>query len=151
MDIFTQRRKMREKKVKHDQSRLVSLQKRGMQLLEAFKSLWRENREVITIDDLETTDFLQWFFLGEEESFETTWVLEKTPKRFQELSQKPSGRFDTWEDTIPQYGSLPPPATCLKTTGKRKSDGRRYYLSIRRGKKEISFQDVAQHEEDMGI
>ncbi|MBL90791.1 MAG: hypothetical protein CMH56_03150 [Myxococcales bacterium] len=151
MDIFTQRRKMREKKVNDDKTRLQQLQKRGLEMLEAFKSLWRENKEVITIDDLQTTDFLEWYYLDEEESFETTWVLSKTQKRFQELAQKPTGRFDTWEDTIPQYGSLPPPATCLKTTGKRKSDGRRYYLSIRRADKVISFESVARQEEKMGI
>ena len=151
MDIFTQRRKMREKKVKDDKSRLHQLQKRGLELLDAFKSLWRENREVITIDDLDTSDFLEWFYLDEEESFETTWVLEKTQKRFQELAQKPTGRYDTWEDTIPQYGALPPLAACLKTTGKRKSDGRRYYLLIRRADKVISFEEVAKREEKLGI
>ena len=113
--------------------------------------MWRENREVITRDDLEASDKLEWYFLDDDELFETNLVLELTSKRFRELSQRPSGRFDTWEDTIPQYGHLPPEAECLKTTGRRKSDKKRYYLVIRRGNQTISFKEVAKKEETLGI
>ena len=111
--------------------------------------MWRENREVITRDDLEASDKLEWYFLDDDELFETNLVLELTSKRFRELSQRPSGRFDTWEDTIPQYGHLPPEAECLKTTGRRKSDKKRYYLVIRRGNQTISFKEVAKKEETL--
>ena len=112
---------MRTAKINHDKSRIESLKKKGLELLDAFKALWRENREVITRDDLEASDKLEWYFLDDDELFETNLVLELTSKRFRELSQRPSGRFDTWEDTIPQYGHLPPEAECLKTTGRRKA------------------------------
>jgi len=151
MVSFLERRKMRDKKLKADRSRLDLLKKRGIELLEAFRALWRENKEVVTMDDIDVTDTLEWKFLDDDELFERTMVLEKTHSRFQELAQKPTGRFDTWEDTIPQYGALPPAAQCLKTTGKRKSDGRRYYLTIRRENKAISFKAVAELEQKMGI
>ena len=151
MVSFTERRKMRTAKINHDKSRIESLKKKGLELLDAFKALWRENREVITRDDLEASDKLEWYFLDDDELFETNLVLELTSKRFRELSQRPSGRFDTWEDTIPQYGHLPPEAECLKTTGRRKSDKKRYYLVIRRGNQTISFKEVAKKEETLGI
>lgn len=151
MVSFNERRKMRTAKINHDKGRMDQLKKRGLELLEAFKALWRENREVISREDLEVTDRLEWHFLDDDELFETNLVLNLTTKRFRELSQRPSGRFDTWEDTIPQYGYLPPDAECLKTTGRRKSDKRRYYLVLRRGEKSVSFKEIALKEEELGI
>ena len=138
-------------KILQDKKRVTNLLNKGLSEENAFQVIWRENKGVITLEDVDAADILEWRYFDTDEVFETNRVLEKTPARFRILCQLPSAHWNTWEDDIPKYGWLPPNGQCLATFGRLKSSGDLFYLVIKKNKKLISFRDAANNSIKFGI